>query len=501
MRRSAIVLAVLAALTMVIAGPAASAGTPGFRILHQFKGPDGTEPTFLVRGADGNLYGTALVGGVGAQGVGNGTLYRIDPGTGAFTLIHAFQGTPDGSLPGRLVPASDGSIYVVVASGGAFSQGAIMRLDLADGTLSILHSFTGGADGAGPGYLTEVSPGVFYGTTGGGGTPPAGCHLPPQGVVYRMDVEGTVTPLHTFCENIDGSGPNSIVAMPGGDFIGTAREDGPLPGGAFGVGTVWRMAPSGDVTVLHVFTGNSVAVHDAAEPGSLVRGPDGLYYGVGNQGGEFSQGAIFRTDEAGTIEIVHHFNDFGSDGTDPGGLILGADGFLYGNTAGGGLPVGVFDTHQGVVYRFDTAGHLWVLHSFDYDHGSSPAVPAFGGDGSLYGNTLFGGTSLAPKGVTYQLALRKSLPISSLELTPGLISAGQRALGELRLKAPAPAGGQVVQLFATNSLSIPKSVTVPAGERTVAFTVRSQTGTASFVATITAYIDTLGESAPLRVAA
>lgn len=55
-----------------------------YRLIHQFNGSDGNEPNFMIRASDGNLYGTAFVGGVGAQGVGNGTIFR-ETTAGTFT--------------------------------------------------------------------------------------------------------------------------------------------------------------------------------------------------------------------------------------------------------------------------------------------------------------------------------------------------------------------------------------------------------------------------------
>jgi len=53
----------------------------------------------------------------GTAGFGNGVLYKIDSG-GTFTLVHTFIDAPDGSLPGRLIQARDGTIYELTPSGG-----------------------------------------------------------------------------------------------------------------------------------------------------------------------------------------------------------------------------------------------------------------------------------------------------------------------------------------------------------------------------------------------
>jgi uncharacterized repeat protein (TIGR03803 family) len=79
----------------------------------------------LVRGTDGNFYGTTYSGGAGANG-GGGTLFRITP-DGTLTTLYSFcsQGTPeypckDGASPfAGLVQATDGNFYGTTYSGGA----------------------------------------------------------------------------------------------------------------------------------------------------------------------------------------------------------------------------------------------------------------------------------------------------------------------------------------------------------------------------------------------
>jgi uncharacterized repeat protein (TIGR03803 family) len=75
-------------------------------------------------------------------------------------------------------------------SGGAAGAGTVFRLD-ANGSFTTLHVFGNSSfDGAHPAArLLEASDGNLYGTTSSGGAAGAG-------IVFKMDVSGTLTPMH-----------------------------------------------------------------------------------------------------------------------------------------------------------------------------------------------------------------------------------------------------------------------------------------------------------------
>jgi hypothetical protein len=57
-----------------------------------------------------------------------------------------------------------------------------------------------------------------------------------------------------------------------------------------------------------------------------------------------------------------------------------------------------------------------------------------------------------------------------------VVVAGENASGSVKLSNPAPDGGQIVSLRATSfQVTIPETVTVPAGAATVNFTIRTST--------------------------
>ena len=463
------------------------------RILHSFQETDGDEPTWLLQASDGTLYGVTFRGG--SPGLGNGVLYKVDR-AGTFTVIHTFTDTPDGSIPSRLIQASDGSIYGLAASGGSHSAGTIYRIDSA-GTYSILHSFNGTSEGDGPTFLMQATDGFFYGTTSFGGTS-AGCvnnHV--NGTLFRMDSAGSITPLHTFCESLDGSLPNSIFEAADGFFYGTCKEDGPFQLGS-GNGTFWKSDTSGNVTLLHVFGPTRLYGAQPTQPNGVVQAADGFFYGASNGGGGFSSGAVFKADSQGNVTTLHSFNNYGSDGSDPEtNFSLGRDGFFYGTAKQGGLPID--SNRTGVVYRADTSGHVWVLHTFTGDDGAGPAsTPILGLPGkTIYVTATFEGAF--GRGVTGSFASLATVPIANLVFSPNPVLSGQSTTATLTLRQPAPAQGQVVSLFATNSQNVPPSVIVPAGQNSLTFTINTTPIGVRFEATVTASIGSLGLSAPLKL--
>jgi uncharacterized repeat protein (TIGR03803 family) len=148
-------------------------------ILHHFTGLDGAFPDAgLVQGLDGFFYGNTLAGGNATNALG--TIFKIDPVSGALTTIHTFTG-PDGELPTvRMTRGNDGILYGVTFAGGAGGLGTVFRLDNS-GNITILHSFRR-SDGAFPASALVLGrDGKFYGATFNGG-PDNG------GVIYSLSV-------------------------------------------------------------------------------------------------------------------------------------------------------------------------------------------------------------------------------------------------------------------------------------------------------------------------
>jgi thermitase len=111
------------------------------------------------------------------------------------------------------------------------------------------------------------------------------------------------------------------------------------------------------------------------------------------------------------------------------------------------------------------------------------------------------------QGVTRQATLtvtpQPSVTLQSLTISPSSVWGGSNATGTVTLTGPAPAGGAVVQLRSSNTsaATVPSSVTVPAGQTSASFTIRTTSCWWCIyrVVTITATYNNTSKSAQLTI--
>jgi len=309
------------------------------KVLYKFTGAsDGGWPNGgMIFDGTGNLYGTGAAGG----DVGDGVVFELVSGpnnTWTEQVLHSFSGT-DGSLPSAgLIFDSAGNLYGTTAFGGA-SQGTVFELTPGPGgwTEKILHSFTE-AEGLNPsGTLAFDSSGNLYGTTFR-----AGPHN--GGSVFQLTPgqNGTWTlhTLHAFCTKAncaDGSTPaGGLVADKKGNFYGTTREGGAVPGCANGCGTIFELVHKADGSWTHKVLYSFGNGSDGVVPSDdlAIDGSGNLFGTTSNPRGTAFE-LLLGPNNTRTFKLLYTFCSLANcaDGQGPQGVILDPAGSLFGLTS------------------------------------------------------------------------------------------------------------------------------------------------------------------------
>ena len=262
----------------------------------------------VLIGNDGSLYGTSFGGGKLGGGTIY-RVSPPAAGKLAWTeqLLVSFTGYAGGGTPqAPLIADTAGALYGTAASGAVHYQGAVIKLTPpAAGKIawlpSVLYSFNG-TKGSNPvaGLIADAA-GALYGTTPGGGATGAG-------TVFKLappaagKIAWTQTVLHNFTGGADGGGVSGpLIADASGALYGITSQGGDTtcqPGA--GCGTVFKLTPprsakSGwKLTVLHSFSGGADGVPYSSIQSGLVMGPDEALYGTTFGGGTGGFGTVFR---------------------------------------------------------------------------------------------------------------------------------------------------------------------------------------------------------------
>jgi uncharacterized repeat protein (TIGR03803 family) len=318
--------------------------------------PDGQFPfAALAQGNDGNCYGTTLNGGT----QNNGTIFKFAL-QGVLTTLYSFcakSNCADGSSPSQVLPGSDGNFYGTTLTGGAHRAGTIFRLT-PQGTFATLYSFCSQpncADGydydESQGTMVQATDGNFYGTTDIGGNTTGECAPYGCGTAFKITPQGKFTTVYTFCSVAncaDGTTPYWLIQGADGSFYGAAGGGGSnkLIGG-----TIFRLTAEGQLTTLYSFCAEANCA-DGEEAIDLVQAADGgNFYGTTFRGGSGRSctggcGTVFEITPAGVLTTLHSFNH--ADGSQPYGIAQATNGKFYGITPRGG------EQSDGTVYSLET---------------------------------------------------------------------------------------------------------------------------------------------------
>lgn len=321
-------------------------------VLYSFTGGvDGGEPYKGVTiDSQGNLYGTAVTGGSGNCEGGCGVVYKLtnSKGTWTQTVVHAFTGGNDGSGPGaRVTVDRAGNIYGMAPTGGAFGLGTIYKIrpvPHGSWTFNVIHAFTGGPDGAtGSAGRMILRNGHLYGAVTAGGNFGSG-------IVFELRAGGggdrDLKVLYSFRGQPDGSFPYGALIFDGsGNIYGTTYY-----GGANGIGAVYKLSPQpvGEWTEEVIYSFQEGA--DGNSPiSNLVFDNAGNLYGTTSEGG-LGRGTIFKLTPVAPGKwnetVVHAFEGPPDGGFAYNGMVVDNFGNFYGATVHGG------DDDDGCVYQF-----------------------------------------------------------------------------------------------------------------------------------------------------
>jgi uncharacterized repeat protein (TIGR03803 family) len=383
----ALTLAVLSAVLLLAARPAQAQTET---VLYNFAGPPDGADSYSSLTPDGrnNFYGTTYAGGLGY-----GTVFELSPnGNGGWneTVLHSFTGGADGAYPtfSNVIFDDEGNLYGTAAAGGANGYGVVFELSPAGDkwTETVLYSFGYGTDGQRPaGSLVMDSMGNLYGT----------CAY----IVFELSPSGGGWTETTIYES--GFGFAGLTMDTTGNLYGTTQLDSKS---AY-YSTVFELSPNGSggwiPTVLHTFPHGSVA------EGTLVVDKGGHLYGTTTPLGSKSKshGLVYKLSPGvgkWTAKTLYSFKG-GTDGASPyAGVVFDAAGNIYGTTSIGGA------SGEGTVFELVAPvgkGHTYsekILWSFDSTDGDQPCGSLIlDGSGNLYGTTFGGGSKGA--GVVFEV--------------------------------------------------------------------------------------------------
>ena len=256
----------------------------------------------------------------------------------------------------------------------------------------LLYTFHG-ADGNG----SVVAPilddqGNLYGTTRSGGAAD-------KGTVFKLAPDGNLTTLADFARHGSGAEPlASLWRDAHGNLFGTTWNDrgGRHPPGG---GTLFEITASGRQKTLYRFSVDGPFGY--SPEGGVIADAQGNLYGATMFGGTYGYGVAYKFTPDGTMTVLHAFGATSDDGQEPvGSLAMDAAGNLYGATTQGGSQLA-----GGTVFKITPDGTESIVHFFSIQSGDG--FTPYGGvlldtAGNIYGTTMLGGQY--SDGTVYKLA-------------------------------------------------------------------------------------------------
>ncbi len=269
-----------------------------------------------------------------------------------------------------------GKLWGITPRGGHDSTGVLFNYDPVSTNDSVAFTFDT-ARGLQPYYsgLVKANDGNYYGTTSKGG-------IYGQGTLFRLTPTGQVTVIHNFKQSsTNGANPYSGVILGQDGFLYGVT----YIGGTNYYGILYKCSTTGNFSIVHNFTYPEGGYNYCG----LVQAPNGNFYGMCSYGGSNGIGTIYKCTPSGVLTVLHNFTGGSSDGQTPYSILAlsASSSSMYGMTLYGGT------SNIGGLFKCDTAGNFSFLHSFtgnpDGSYPYSNLVMAT--NDTLYGTTEAGG--------------------------------------------------------------------------------------------------------------
>lgn len=355
--------------------------------------PQGGEPISLIQGSDGDFYGLANVSTLNSPQTG-GVVFSVTP-AGEFSVLHTFtagagNNFSQGSNPTSLVEGRDGNLYGITSAGGAANgQGVLFRISKLGTGFKVIHKFCTDAncsDGASANNLVVGQDGNIYGSTvsGGSGICQGGC-----GTIFRV-----IPSTSTYGVVLNGSlntiqFPKALTVAPDGTLVGfagttlfryspttavlsTHPEAFPLippihftaPVGQMTIGPdgdlyglyfayelaghgIFKVAPDG--SGLHVFP---MYTTSATGPGALLLASDSNFWIPEETANGIGDIVTISPATGQVLKAITNFGLTSAAGIFPSSITQATDGTLWGTSLLDGI-VPKTDSGAGVVFKLN----------------------------------------------------------------------------------------------------------------------------------------------------
>jgi uncharacterized repeat protein (TIGR03803 family) len=184
--------------------------------------------------------------------------------------------------------------------------------------------------------------------------------------------------------------PSSAIARDsaGNTYGTTDYGDNRSCGSGGGCGTIFKVSPTGQQTILYGFT--STVYDDGVGPNGVILDSNGNLYGSTIFGGSSHKGSVFEF-TSGSYSTLHSFTGGIKDGEEPeGNVVMDSAGNLYGTTTEGGGTGCSPNAGCGTIYKVSSSGQESVLYRFT--GGADGYVPfsnlVLDSAGNLYGTAI-----------------------------------------------------------------------------------------------------------------